>query len=78
MTLDTEKLANLDKQVAVISERLNTIQNNHLHHIEKDMQLQSYEIARLVKIYEKMDMRLWAILILLVSSVVIGMITNGL
>ena len=37
MTLDTEKLANLDKQVAVISERLNTIQNNHLHHIEKDM-----------------------------------------
>jgi formiminotetrahydrofolate cyclodeaminase len=39
MTLDTEKLANLDKQVAVISERLNTIQNNHLHHIEKDMNM---------------------------------------
>jgi formiminotetrahydrofolate cyclodeaminase len=37
MTLDTEKLANLDKEVAVISERLNTIQNNHLAHIEKDM-----------------------------------------
>jgi len=39
MTLDTEKLANLDKQVAVISERLNTIQNNHLYHIEKDMMM---------------------------------------
>lgn len=37
MTNDTEKLANLDKEVAVISERLNTIQNNHLYHIEKDM-----------------------------------------
>lgn len=37
MNTDAEKLANLDKQVAVISERLNTIQNNHLHHIEKDM-----------------------------------------
>ena len=37
MNLDAEKLANLDKEVAVISERLNTIQNNHLHHIEKDM-----------------------------------------
>ena len=37
MTLDTEKLAKLDKEVAVISERLNTIQNNHLAHIEKDM-----------------------------------------
>lgn len=39
MSLDTEKLANLDKQVAVISERLNTIQNNHLQHIEKDMNM---------------------------------------
>jgi formiminotetrahydrofolate cyclodeaminase len=39
MTPDAEKLANLDKQVAVISERLNTIQNNHLHHIEKDMNM---------------------------------------
>jgi hypothetical protein len=36
---NTEKLANLDKQVAVISERLNTIQNNHLYHIEKDMNM---------------------------------------
>ena len=39
MTLDAEKLANLDKEVAVISERLNTIQNNHLAHIEKDMSM---------------------------------------
>ena len=39
MNTDTEKLANLDKQVAVISERLNTIQNNHLAHIEKDMMM---------------------------------------
>ena len=39
MNLDTEKLANLDKEVAVISERLNTIQNNHLYHIEKDMNM---------------------------------------
>jgi formiminotetrahydrofolate cyclodeaminase len=39
MTLDTEKLAKLDKEVAVISERLNTIQNNHLYHIEKDMNM---------------------------------------
>ncbi len=36
---NTEKLANLDKQVAVISARLNTIQNNHLYHIEQDMHL---------------------------------------
>ena len=39
MTLDAEKLANLDKEVAVISERLNTIQNNHLAHIERDMSM---------------------------------------
>ena len=36
---NTEKLANLDKEVAVISERLNTIQNNHLYHIERDMNM---------------------------------------
>ena len=64
--------------IAEIKNSIETIKNNHLHHIEKDMAVQSYEISRLVKIYEKMDMRLWAILILLVSSVVIGMITNGL
>lgn len=34
---NTEKLANLDKEVAVISQRLDTIQNNHLYHIEKDI-----------------------------------------
>jgi formiminotetrahydrofolate cyclodeaminase len=39
MSLDAEKLANLDKEVAVISERLNNIQNNHLYHIEKDMNM---------------------------------------
>lgn len=39
MTPDQEKLANLDKEVAVISERLNTIQNNHLAHIESDMRM---------------------------------------
>ena len=64
--------------ISEIKQSIETIKNNHLHHIEKDMQIQNYEISRLVKIYEKMDMRLWAILILLVSSVVIGMITNGL
>ena len=57
--------------ISEIKQSIETIKNNHLHHIEKDMQIQSYEISRLVKIYEKMDMRLWAILILLVSSVVI-------
>jgi len=64
--------------ISEIKQSIETIKNNHLHHIEKDMQIQSYEISRLVKIYEKMDMRLWAVLILLVGSVVIGMITNGL
>jgi hypothetical protein len=35
--MEVEKLNKLDKEVAVISERLNTIQNNHLFHIEKDI-----------------------------------------
>lgn len=35
--MEVEKLNKLDKEVAVIAERLNTIQNNHLYHIEKDI-----------------------------------------
>lgn len=37
MTTQKDKLADLDKKVAVISERINTIQNNHLKHIEADI-----------------------------------------
>ena len=37
MTTQKDKLADLDKKVAVISERINTIQNNHLKHIEEDI-----------------------------------------
>ena len=31
------KIADLDKKVALIEQRLETIQNNHLHHIEEDI-----------------------------------------
>jgi hypothetical protein len=34
---ERDKIAELNTQVAVISQRLDTIQNNHLAHIEKDM-----------------------------------------
>lgn len=37
MTTDQEKLASLDTQVAVISERLRVIETNHLKHIEADV-----------------------------------------
>jgi len=37
MTTQKDKLADLDKKVAVISERISTIQNNHLKHIEADI-----------------------------------------
>lgn len=50
-----------------IKQSIDTIKNNHLHHIEKDM-------ARLDKTIDKMDTKVWAILILLVSSVVIAFI----
>jgi hypothetical protein len=37
MSLDRDKLASLDTQVAVISERLRVIESNHLAHIEADV-----------------------------------------
>ena len=57
--------------ISEIKGDLKTIKDNHLYHIEKDMEKQS-------KVIEKMDMRLWAILVLLVSSVLIGVLKNGL
>jgi len=56
--------------ITEIKTDLKVIKENHLHHIEKDM-------ARLDKTIHRMDMRLWGILILLVGSVVLGAITNG-
>jgi hypothetical protein len=57
--------------ISEINNTLNRLEANHIYHIEKDLEKQS-------KIIERMDMRLWGILILLVGSVVLGVITNGL
>ena len=48
-----------------------TIKDNHLFHIEKDMEKQS-------KAIEKIDNRIWWVLGLLVVSTVIGMIKHGI
>jgi hypothetical protein len=37
VTTQAEKINNLDKQVAVISERIRIIETNHLKHIEADI-----------------------------------------
>ncbi len=66
------------KDIGEIKQTLNKLETNHIAHIEKDMQIQSLDIRRLTKQMNQMDMRLWAILILLVGSVVIGVVTNGL
>ena len=66
------------KDIGEIKETLNKLETNHIAHIEKDMAIQSFEIKRLTKQMDKMDMRLYAILILLVGSVVMGVVTNGL
>ena len=50
-----------------IKHSIDVMKNNHLAHLEADMAKQS-------RLIEKLDMRLWAILIILVASTVIGMI----
>jgi len=52
-----------------IKHTLNRLETNHIYHIEKDMEKQS-------EILSKLDMRLWAILLILVGSVVVGGIVN--
>lgn len=59
------------RDISDIKHSIDTIKNNHLHHIEADMCKQS-------KLIEKMDSRIWWVLGILVMSTVIGMVKNGL
>jgi len=52
-----------------IARELDIIKNNHLAHMAED-------IDRLDKRLEKMDNRVWAILILLVGAVVLTFVKN--
>ena len=54
-----------------IKETLHTLSTNHLYHMEKD-------IASLDKKIEKMDMRVWAVLIMLVASTVFALVGDKL
>lgn len=51
------------QDIREIKTSIDTIKNNHLFHLERDMEKQS-------RIIEKMDMRLWAIIMLLVATMV--------
>ena len=55
------------KDIGDIKHSIDVMKNNHLAHLEADMAKQS-------RLIEKLDTRLWAILLLLVASTVISMI----
>ncbi len=57
------------KDICDIKNSIDVIKNNHLHHIEADM-LQVKNNMR------TMDTRLWAILLILVASTVVGGIVS--
>lgn len=54
-----------------LAAEIETIKNNHLKHMQED-------IDNVEKKLEKMDTRVWAILILLVSAVVLPAVVNFL
>ena len=57
-----ERITKIETDVKLIQKDISTIKTNHLKHIEDDV--------------KKIDMRLWAILILLVASVFIPFVTK--
>lgn len=54
-----------------IKTTLTRLEDNHIYHIEKDMEKQSKQI-------EKIDNRIWWVLGLLVASLVISMVKTGI
>ena len=63
----TEQVEENTLMLKVIERDIDTIKNNHLHHIEKDMNSINARI-------EKIDNRIWWVLGLLVASSVVGML----
>jgi len=61
-----EQVDDNSNMLNLIERDLETIKNNHLFHLEQD-------VSRLRQTVDKMDTRMWAILILFVSSIMAGM-----
>ena len=64
-----ERLTQVEIDTKVIRSDIDTIKNNHLAHIESTMGSMDRKI-------EKLDTRLWGILIILVASVFIPFVTK--
>ena len=58
----TMRTNSTDTEIALIQQELDTIKNNHLHHLKED-------VDRVEKKVDKIDARIWWILGLLVASV---------
>ena len=66
-----EQVEHNSNMLNVIERDIDSIKNNHLAHIQTDMD-------SLKQTIEKMDTRMWAVLILLVTSVMAGMFGDKL
>ena len=66
-----EQVEHNTNMLNVIERDIDSIKNNHLAHIQTDMD-------SLKRTIEKMDTRMWAVLILLVTSVMAGMFGDKL
>lgn len=64
-----DRLTAVEVDTKFIKTEISTIKNNHLTHIEKDMNNMDKKI-------DKVDMRLWAILMILVASVFIPFVAK--
>lgn len=67
----TVRTNSTDTDIALIQQELDTIKNNHLHHMKED-------IDRVEKKVDKIDNRIWWVLGILVASTVGTMLANML
>lgn len=56
-----------ERRLEQLSKEIYLIKNNHLRHIDDKIKCLDARV-------EKMDQRLWAILIILIGSVIVGML----
>lgn len=69
--LEQQQLVKNTIDIEVIKNTLETIQTNHLHHIEKDMESVKHKVDQLDSKIDKVDSKIYYILLGVIGSVII-------
>jgi uncharacterized protein Yka (UPF0111/DUF47 family) len=69
-----EDLMKNRQDIELIQEHIAIIKNNHLHHIERDMDAVHEKVDRLENKIDRVDNRIWAVMFLIIGSILVPVV----